>query len=127
MTERDWFPEYPVLNRQRHERAKRIEAAAKRAIDLLDRHLGDTDPCEEPDEHEDPVFWACRVLVAALAAPERERIDGGTIIRGEDADLFIPDEAMRRLAPEPERSWAFGENPVGFSPAGRVPLFRKAQ
>ena len=40
------------------EKDKRIA----RAMNLLDRALGDTDPDIEPDEHEDPVYWAMRTL-----------------------------------------------------------------
>lgn len=58
----------------RREERERLDAKVAKAIDLLDRHLGDTDPAEEPDEYEDPVFWAMRSLVDIRARGEK---DGG--------------------------------------------------
>lgn len=37
-------------------------------LHLLDTALGDTDPANEPDEEEDPVFWAYRYVSEILRA-----------------------------------------------------------
>jgi len=58
--------------REQAEAAEPVVGAVEAAITLLDRHLGDTDPAEEPDEYEDPVFWAFRKLVDALDAARKE-------------------------------------------------------
>ena len=49
------------IARLRDELADKDKRIAK-ARNLLDRALGDTDPDIEPDEHEDPVYWAMRAL-----------------------------------------------------------------
>lgn len=45
---------------------ERLRDVTRKAADLLDRHLGDSDMPDELDEIDDPVFHAHRGLVEAL-------------------------------------------------------------
>lgn len=50
----------------------RLRLAARRAVDLIDRSLGDSDPIDgEFDEHEEPLVAALQTLVAALGGGSR--------------------------------------------------------
>ena len=65
------------------EKIRALEAAVRDAISALDDALGDTDPvidAEATDEEvrdEQPVFWACQRLSAALAATQSPRSEAG--------------------------------------------------
>ena len=65
------------------EKIRALEAAVRDAVSALDDALGDTDPvidAEATDEEvrdEQPVFWACQCLSAALAATQSPRSEAG--------------------------------------------------
>lgn len=67
---------WPGLMREAADVLEQHEAAMRTALALLDEALGDTDPPNEPDEWEDPVFHAHKRLAAAISRIKGTQEDG---------------------------------------------------
>ena len=59
-----------AYHEERDAEIKRLRKGISRALLLLDRALGDTDPDNEPDEYEDPVFHAFRALAEIIGGED---------------------------------------------------------